>query len=206
MAIASSNQYFLSFFFLSLCRCYFSPRRVYHRVLKLCMGSYVPQYIRVLMKKISFGEPPYPPPPQKKANFGGTKVKNGCFRVVGFWNFAWAPMFPNILGFSWRNFLGGTPLPPKKADFGGTKMKHGCFGSRNIGYDFLRVGGDVWRPPCRHACQKISARINGGLSRGSCMHRPGSEDPHRRERKFFSCCCYRPIRAYRRNLKFCMPP
>ena len=32
--------------------------------------------------------------------------------------------------------------------------------------------------------RKISAHVDGGLSRGSRVRRPGSEDPHRRERKF----------------------
>ena len=33
-------------------------------------------------------------------------------------------------------------------------------------------------------CRKISAHVDGGLSGGSRVRRPGSEDPHRRERKF----------------------
>ena len=32
--------------------------------------------------------------------------------------------------------------------------------------------------------QKISAHVDGGLSGGSRVRRPRSEDPHRRERKF----------------------
>ena len=32
-------------------------------------------------------------------------------------------------------------------------------------------------------CRKISAHVDGGLSGGSRVRRPGSEDPHRRERK-----------------------
>ena len=32
--------------------------------------------------------------------------------------------------------------------------------------------------------QKISAHVDGGLSGGSSVRRPGSEDPHPRERKF----------------------
>jgi hypothetical protein len=31
--------------------------------------------------------------------------------------------------------------------------------------------------------RKISAHVDGGLSGGSRVLRPGSEDPHRRERK-----------------------
>ena len=33
-------------------------------------------------------------------------------------------------------------------------------------------------------CRKISAHVDGGLRGGSRVRRPGSEDPHRRERKF----------------------
>ena len=36
----------------------------------------------------------------------------------------------------------------------------------------------------RHLRRKISAHVDGGLSRGSRVRRPGSEDPHRRELKF----------------------
>jgi hypothetical protein len=32
--------------------------------------------------------------------------------------------------------------------------------------------------------RKISAHVDGGLSGGSCVRGPGSEDPHRREWKF----------------------
>ena len=32
--------------------------------------------------------------------------------------------------------------------------------------------------------RNISASVDGGLSRGSSVRRPGSEDPHRRLRKF----------------------
>ena len=35
-------------------------------------------------------------------------------------------------------------------------------------------------------CAEISASVNGGLSGGSSVRRPGSEDPHRRQRKFLS--------------------
>ena len=49
---------FLLSFFL-FCATYFSPRKVYAMVLKLCMGSYVAKYIRVFMKKKNFGDPPY---------------------------------------------------------------------------------------------------------------------------------------------------
>ena len=34
--------------------------------------------------------------------------------------------------------------------------------------------------------QKISAHVAGGPSGGSSLCRPGSEDPHRREQKFFT--------------------
>ena len=36
-----------------------------------------------------------------------------------------------------------------------------------------------------HAQEKIS-HVNGGLNGGSCVHRPGSEDPHWREKNFLS--------------------
>ena len=38
---------------------------------------------------------------------------------------------------------------------------------------------------CRNVCRKISAHVDGGLSGGSRVSRPGSEDPHRRERKCY---------------------
>ena len=37
---------------------------------------------------------------------------------------------------------------------------------------------------CRYVHQQISAGVDVGLSRGSSVPRPGSEDPHRRQRKF----------------------
>jgi hypothetical protein len=37
----------------------------------------------------------------------------------------------------------------------------------------------------QHLQQNISAHVNGGPSGGSSVHTPGSEDPHRFERKFF---------------------
>jgi hypothetical protein len=41
-------------------------------------------------------------------------------------------------------------------------------------------------PHSRHVRQKISAHVDWGLSRWSRVHRPGTEDPHRRERKLFA--------------------
>ena len=35
-------------------------------------------------------------------------------------------------------------------------------------------------------CQQISAVVDLGLSGGSSVRRPGSEDPHQRQRKFIS--------------------
>ena len=49
----------------------------------------------------------------------------------------------------------------------------------------LRGWGDVWRWHSRHVRRKISAHVNGGPSGGSSVRRAGSEDPHRREWKFF---------------------
>ena len=42
-----------------------------------------------------------------------------------------------------------------------------------------------YRPSCTHAL-KISTGVDGELSRGLRVRRPGSEDPHQRQRKFFS--------------------
>ena len=42
-----------------------------------------------------------------------------------------------------------------------------------------------WTPPPRHVRRKISASVDGGPSGGSRVRRPGSEDPHRRQRNFF---------------------
>ena len=36
----------------------------------------------------------------------------------------------------------------------------------------------------KHVCQKISASVDEGLSVGYSVRRPGSEDPHRLQRKF----------------------
>ena len=43
----------------------------------------------------------------------------------------------------------------------------------NFGYDFLAVGGDVWRWLCRHTHRKISASVNGGPSGGSSVRCAG---------------------------------
>ena len=51
----------------------------------------------------------------------------------------------------------------------------------NFGYDFWGVEGYIWRWLCR----KISTHVDWGPSGGSSVRKPGSEDPHRRERKFF---------------------
>ena len=37
-------------------------------------------------------------------------------------------------------------------------------------------------PPLRHVCRKIYAGVDGGLSGGSSMCRPGSEEPNRHQR------------------------
>ena len=49
----------------------------------------------------------------------------------------------------------------------------------NFGYNFWGIGGDVWRWLCRHMHRKNSTGVDGRLSGGSSMRRPGSEDPHR---------------------------
>ena len=46
------------------------------------------------------------------------------------------------------------------------------------------VAGDALRLLFRNRWQKIPANVDGGLTGGSGVHRPGSEDPHRHERKF----------------------
>ena len=57
-------------------------------------------------------------------------------------------------------------------------------GACNIRYDFLKVRGDVFRLLCRNVCRKICAHVEGRLSGGARVRRPGSEDPHQCERKF----------------------
>ena len=49
--------------------------------------------------------------------------------------------------------------------------------ARSIIYEFLRVRGDVRSLFCRNVCWKISASVDGGLSRGSRVRRPVSENP-----------------------------
>ena len=68
----------------------------------------------------------------------------------------------------------------KKSILGGQKGKWAAVGALNIRYDFLRVGGDAFRLHFRNVCRKIFAHVNGGLSGGSRVRRPGSEDPRRR--------------------------
>ena len=51
---------------------------------------------------------------------------------------------------------------------------------------FWPENGEIWwNRLCRYACRKISTSADGGLSRGSRVRGHGSEDPHRRLRKFF---------------------
>ena len=61
----------------------------------------------------------------------------------------------------------------------------GALGFRNLAYDFWGVGRDVWRQLCRHMRGQISACVDGGLSAGSSVRRPGSEDTHQRQRFLF---------------------
>ena len=42
-------------------------------------------------------------------------------------------------------------------------------------------------------CRKISAHVDGRLSGGSRVRRPGSEDPHRREQKFRNIFSIKPL-------------
>ena len=66
------------------------------------------------------------------------------------------------------------------------KISKIVLGFRNFGYEFLGVGGHIWRWLCRHVRQQISAHVDGGPSGGASMCRPGSKDPNRRERKFYN--------------------
>jgi hypothetical protein len=90
---------------------YFSPRRGYHRVLKLCMGFWLTKIIWV---------PPLP--------------SEGCLK----WQENWAAIFLIF----WRH-----PSPQTRAP-------------------------------------TIFSGVDGGLSRGSCVLRPGSEEQYRQQRKF----------------------
>ena len=61
------------------------------------------------------------------------------------------------------------------------------FPSRVLKLWIWLLRGDVWRWLYRQMHRKISTHVAGGPSGGSNMCRPGSEDPHRRERKFVNC-------------------
>ena len=82
----------------------------------------------------------------------------------------------------------GTPPPPCTIIYWGGKG--GIFKScPRVLIWLLGVGGDVWRWLCRHMCRKISASVYWGPSGGSRVRRPGTKDPHRRERKFILVLC-----------------
>jgi hypothetical protein len=53
---------------------------------------------------------------------------------------------------------------------------------------------EVCLAPCRHLL------VDGGLSGGSRVRRPGSEDPHRRERRFFAWVLTHKKIKYPRNM------
>ena len=78
------------------------------------------------------------------------------------------------------------PLPPELCDFWAEKIFSSSkvvLGFRKFKYDFWGVGEDVWRRLCLHVQRTFFAGVDGGLSGGSSMCRPGSEDPHRCQRK-----------------------
>jgi hypothetical protein len=60
------------------------------------------------------------------------------------------------------------------------RLQNGCkvniskvvFGFRNFGYEFLSVGGDVWRWLCRHYAVKFQLMTRGGWAEGlACADR-----------------------------------
>ena len=48
------------------------------------------------------------------------------------------------------------------------------------------VGGHVWRWLCRRVRRFFFAGVDRGPNGGSSLRRPGSEDPHRRQRDYIS--------------------
>ena len=53
----------------------------------------------------------------------------------------------------------------------------------------------------------VSAHVDGGPSGGSNVHRPESEDPHRRERKFSIICpCMGSLQKNKKCLEFPLTP
>ena len=60
-----------------------------------------------------------------------------------------------------------------------------CLESPDMANKSIRNFSDFFSSPW-HVCRKISAGVDGGLSGGSIVRRPGSEDPHQRQRKFSS--------------------
>ena len=73
--------------------------------------------------------------------------------------------------------------------------------------------GEMFESDSADMCaEKISASFDGGPSGVSCMRRPGSEDPHRRERKFsfllvlVTTAIQNHRRGCRRVSNFCMGP
>ena len=72
------------------------------------------------MKKKKLGGPLYP---LKKADFGRTKAKMGCFTQKSLWYSFEILQVTKILGFQGENFLGTPPSTPKKLILGGQKPK-----------------------------------------------------------------------------------
>ena len=68
-------------------------------------------------------------------------------------------------------------------------MKRAVLGSRNIGYDFLRVGGDVWRWFCRHFHRKNFFSVDWGQVEGHVCTDPGARTPIGASGIFFNLFC-----------------
>ena len=77
-----------------------------------------------------------------------------------------------------KYFWGPSPTPLKESILGGQKGEWAAVRAQNIRYDLLMVWGDALRLLRRNMCRKISTYVDGGLSGGSGVRRPGSEDPH----------------------------
>ena len=120
------------------------------------------------------------PPIDTSGNFSAHRPGGG----VIFWKFFWSSFLTNqrIAFFFLLLLLSAslTFLPEgviKKIRFGVTAI-WGTWNCLNL-----------FTPPPRHMCWKISAGVDGGLSGGSSLSRPRSEDPHRHQRKLLLYFC-----------------
>ena len=118
---------------------------------------------RIQMGKKFWG----PPQPSKIAVFGWTKAEMGCFSQKGLcysFEILQGLLSNKNIKIPMKKIFGGFPLYPQSTLFWPEK-------------------GEIWwNQLCRHACRKISASADGGLSRGSHVRGHRSEDPkwHRR--------------------------